>query len=123
MLTYRAWDTANITRYSEEPTTSQVVWMVIGYAMCGPVFLIVGIFSSFHFWCVAKNVTTIEGWEKDKVATLVLQGKIAPTPFPFDLGPVRNLLAVFGINPLLWCLPRRMQGTGLEYAIARGLGT
>lgn len=32
--------------------------------------------SMYHFYCLATNTTTIEGWEKDKVATLVRRGKI-----------------------------------------------
>ncbi|ELU39409.1 tRNA-dihydrouridine synthase 2 [Rhizoctonia solani AG-1 IA] len=33
-------------------------------------------YSLYHFYCLASNQTTIEGWEKDKVATLVRKGKI-----------------------------------------------
>lgn len=32
--------------------------------------------SLYHFNALATNTTTIEGWEKDKVATLVRRGKI-----------------------------------------------
>lgn len=32
--------------------------------------------SLYHFYCVATNTTTIEAWEKDKVATLIRRGKI-----------------------------------------------
>lgn len=32
--------------------------------------------SIYHFNALLKNTTTIEGWEKDKVATLVRRGKI-----------------------------------------------
>jgi len=32
--------------------------------------------SIYHFYCLSTNTTTIEGWEKDKVATLVRRGKI-----------------------------------------------
>lgn len=32
--------------------------------------------SIYHFNALMKNTTTIEGWEKDKVATLVRRGKI-----------------------------------------------
>lgn len=32
--------------------------------------------SLYHFYCLLNNTTTIEGWEKDKVATLVKKGRI-----------------------------------------------
>lgn len=41
--------------------------------------------SLYHFYCVATNTTTIEAWEKDKVATLIRRGKIRE---------VRNVVAL-----------------------------
>jgi palmitoyltransferase len=35
-----------------------------------------GLASLYHFYSLLGNSTTIEGWEKDKVATLVRRGKI-----------------------------------------------
>jgi len=32
--------------------------------------------SIYHFYCLLGNSTTIEGWEKDKVATMIRRGKI-----------------------------------------------
>ena len=32
--------------------------------------------SGYHIYCLLTNTTTIEGWEKDKVATLIRRGKI-----------------------------------------------
>lgn len=32
--------------------------------------------SLYHFYCLSTNTTTIEGWEKDKVATLIKKGRI-----------------------------------------------
>ena len=39
-------------------------------------FLAVGCFSLYHAWCVVCNTTTIESWEKEKVAVLRRKGKI-----------------------------------------------
>jgi hypothetical protein len=50
--------------------------MVINLAAGVPVWLCVGIFSLYHLYIAAGNSTTIEGWEKDRVATLVRRGKI-----------------------------------------------
>ncbi len=59
-----------------EPTLSDVLFLVFNLAFCVPVWLCVGIFSLYHIYCAAGNSTTIEGWEKDRVATLVRRGKI-----------------------------------------------
>ncbi len=32
--------------------------------------------SLYHFHCLIGNTTTIEGWEKDKVALMVKRGKL-----------------------------------------------
>lgn len=48
-----------------------------------PVWLCIGIFSLYHLYCAAGNSTTIEGWEKDRVATLVRRGKIKEIKYPY----------------------------------------
>lgn len=88
------------------------------------------------------NTTTIEGWEKDKVAILKRRGKIREVrlfsrwiPFarsmliscvqykyPYHLGVVANVKSVLGENPLLWCWPQKVGGNGLRYTVAQDLG-
>jgi len=68
-----------------DPTKSLIIFLVLNYVACIPVIFAVGAFSIYHFWSVAANTTTIEGWEKEKVAILKKKGKIrevrsAPTP-------------------------------------------
>ena len=46
------------------------------YAACVPVLIAVGMFTLYHLWSLAMNTTTIEGWEKDKVAILKRRGRI-----------------------------------------------
>ena len=53
-----------------------MIYIILNYVTCLPVLLAVGGFSIFHFWSLADNTTTIEGWEKDKVANLVRRGKL-----------------------------------------------
>lgn len=50
--------------------------LVLNYVTCVPVIFAVGCFSLYHLWLVCANTTTIEGWEKEKVATLKRKGKI-----------------------------------------------
>jgi hypothetical protein len=40
-------------------------------------------FSIYHLYLATGNSTTIEGWEKDKVATLVRRGKIHDVKYPY----------------------------------------
>ena len=46
-------------------------------------------FSCYHLYLAAGNSTTIEGWEKDKVATLVRRGKIHDVKYPY-VSPAYN---------------------------------
>jgi len=105
-------------RYWEQPTSMELVFTILNYTACIPVILSVGIFSIYHFYCLLGNTTTIEGWEKDKVARLVRHGKISEIKFPYNLGARRNIASVLGDNPLLWCWPTVPPGTGLKYQLA-----
>lgn len=59
-----------------EPTTTQIVMLVLNYTACIPVIIAVGVFSLFHIWSVLTNTTTIESWEKDRAVSLKRRGKI-----------------------------------------------
>lgn len=77
----------------DEPSSTELVFIILNYVACVPVILSVGAFrfgrifvpwsnpsyllsSIYHFYSLLGNSTTIEGWEKDKVATMVRRGKI-----------------------------------------------
>ncbi|GAA5829376.1 hypothetical protein JCM11251_005026 [Rhodosporidiobolus azoricus] len=103
-----------------EPSTSQMVILVMNYVLCAPVIIAVGVFSLYHLYSIVTNATTIEGWEKDKVASLKRRGKIREYRYPYHLGYLANIKAVLGDNILLWCLPQRAPGDGLSYPTAVG---
>ncbi|RGB25878.1 DHHC palmitoyltransferase-domain-containing protein [Rhizophagus diaphanus] len=109
----------DISYYRYEPTTLEMIFIILNYAAVIPVLLSVGILSLYHFYCTLFNTTTIENWEKDKVSTMVRKGKIKQVIFPYDIGVYKNIRSVLGYNPLLWCLPQQMDGTGLSYPIAK----
>ena len=102
---------------------------VMNFATGGPVWVAVGMFSLYHLYLAAGNSTTIEGWEKDKVATLIRRGKIRDIKYPYvcapvpkdtdwqNIGFVNNLKSVLGPNPLLWLWPQPMQVDGLSYPV------
>lgn len=67
----------------QEPTLADVLFLVFNFAACVPVWLCVGMFSIYHVYLACGNSTTIEGWEKDKVATLIRRGKIKEVKYPY----------------------------------------
>ncbi|KAI0354615.1 zf-DHHC-domain-containing protein [Trametes cingulata] len=118
MVTRRVWSN---TSFWDEPSGRELIFIVLNFATCIPVLVAVGLFSLYHFYSLLGNSTTIEGWEKDKVATLVRRGRIREIKFPYNLGMRRNIDAVLGPNPLTWCCPSvPPQGDGLKYPLADG---
>ncbi|KAJ8084503.1 Palmitoyltransferase [Marasmius tenuissimus] len=110
-LSLNYWDTAS---------GSEMVFIILNYVACVPVLLAVGGFSLYHFWGLMGNTTTIEGWEKDKAATMVRRGKIREIKYPYNLGRRRNIESVLGTNTFVWCCPTTPPGNGLHYALAEG---
>ncbi|GJN87395.1 hypothetical protein Rhopal_000344-T1 [Rhodotorula paludigena] len=102
------------------PSTFQIVMLILNYTACVPVIIAVGVFSLYHLWSLLVNTTTIEGWEKDKAASLMRRGKIREYRYPYHLGYLTNVRAVLGSNPLLYGWPQRAQGNGLSYPVAVG---
>ncbi|WRT67380.1 uncharacterized protein IL334_004351 [Kwoniella shivajii] len=103
--------------YYEEPTLCDVLFLVFNFAACAPVWLCVCMFSAYHVYLACGNSTTIEGWEKDKVATLVRRGKIKEIKYPYSIGLIQNVKSVLGPNPLLWLWPQPMRGDGLSFPV------
>lgn len=119
MVTRRVFDSYKGS-YWVEPSALELVFIILNYVTCVPVLLAVGAFSVYHFYCLLNNSTTIEGWEKDKVATLIRRGKIREIKFPYNLGRRRNIAAMLGKNPLWWCWPTTPPGNGLKYEFSFG---
>lgn len=124
LVTLRVLDKFNDAGYWRQPSTPEVVWMVVNYTLCIPVVLLVGGFSCYHFYCIATNQTTIESWEKDRVQTMIRRGKIRKVRYPYHLGTWHNVVSMLGSNPFLWCLPLRTipDADGLTYDVAHGIG-
>ncbi|KAJ7170161.1 zf-DHHC-domain-containing protein [Mycena filopes] len=108
------------SRYWNEPDGVELVFIIMNYVACVPVLMSVGAFSLYHFSSLMSNTTTIEGWEKDKVATMVRKGKIREVKFPYNIGRRRNIESVLGQNPWLWCWPTTTPGSGLKYQLTEG---
>ncbi|KAG7099650.1 hypothetical protein E1B28_001476 [Marasmius oreades] len=108
--------------YWDSMSTAELVFIILNYVACLPVLLSVGAFSLYHFYGLIGNTTTIEGWEKDKAATMVRRGKIREVKYPYNLGWRKNIESVLGKNMFLWCYPTRTPGSGLRYDLAEGEG-
>ncbi|TFK41869.1 DHHC palmitoyltransferase-domain-containing protein [Crucibulum laeve] len=117
MVTKRVFS-AMRSGFWDEPSSTELVFIIMNYVACVPVLLAVGAFSIYHFFGLLGNSTTIEGWEKDKAATMFRRGKIREVKFPYDIGKRKNIESVLGSNPLLWCWPTVTPGTGLRYQLA-----
>lgn len=75
------------------------------------------------------NTTTIEAYEKDKVATLIRRGRIQALKYPYDLGWWANASSVMGRKWWLWAWPlgahkraRQDPGRGLWFKVGEGSG-
>ncbi|KIM47503.1 hypothetical protein M413DRAFT_62143 [Hebeloma cylindrosporum] len=108
--------------FQDEPSTLELIMIIMNYVACGPVLLIVGGFSLYHFYTLLSNTTTIEGWEKDKISVMVKRGEAREVKFPYDLGKRRNIESVLGPDPIRWCCPTRTPGSGLKYELSNSEG-
>ncbi|ESK90944.1 palmitoyltransferase pfa4 [Moniliophthora roreri MCA 2997] len=118
MVTGRIWGMS--MSYWDALSGTELVFIILNYVACIPVLLAVGAFSLYHFHGLMGNTTTIEGWEKDKAATMVRRGKIREIRYPYNLGRRKNIESVLGKNRLLWCCPTIPPGNGLKYELAEG---
>jgi len=81
-------------------SSTELIFIILNYVACVPVLLAVGAFrcvssclcilfvihdasSLYHFNGLLGNTTTIEGWEKDKAATMIRYGRIQDVKFPY----------------------------------------
>lgn len=108
-------------RFQAEPSTTEIVFLVIDLVLDIVVLMCVGVLSAYHIYCTTRNQSTIEGWERSKVKTLIERGKIPPTSYPFGVGILKNIKSVLGNNPLLWLWPQKMPSDGLHFPVCEGI--
>ncbi|KAG2230980.1 hypothetical protein INT48_002759 [Thamnidium elegans] len=107
-------------QFDAEPDTTAVIVMVLNFVLAFIVLFCVGILAIYQLYCLTKNQTNIEAWERGKVESLVKRGKIPPVRYPFDIGIYENICYVLGPNPLLWLWPKKIQGDGLTFPVIAG---
>ncbi|KAI9323516.1 DHHC palmitoyltransferase-domain-containing protein [Dichotomocladium elegans] len=65
-------------RFNAEPSVFEVVMLVVNFILAFIVLFCVGILSIYHLYCMSRNQSSIESWERDKVKKLIRRGKIMP---------------------------------------------
>lgn len=121
--------TLDPSRPQHPPSTFEVVLLVANLVFGAITLLAVGLFTLSHYWRVVSNTSTIEAYEKEKVATLIRRGKIQAIKYPYDLGPIANIRSVMGRQWWLWCWPLQRgrrdvddPGRGTYYRVGAGSG-
>ncbi|KAF9355231.1 Palmitoyltransferase [Mortierella sp. NVP85] len=99
------------------PTQEQIVLIIVDLCLDGCVLIGISLLTIYHIWCISNNTTTIESWEKDRVITMIRQGKIIDVKCPYNQGILANFQQVLGHNPLLWLWPQPMLGDGLRFKV------
>ncbi|KAF9901027.1 Palmitoyltransferase [Linnemannia zychae] len=103
------------------PSQEQMMLIVVNLCLDGSVLFGISILTTYHFWCISSNTTTIESWEKDRVLTIIRRGKIREIKCPYHLGVLTNFQEVLGQNPMLWLWPQPMLGDGLKFKMKNDL--
>ncbi|CAO3650714.1 unnamed protein product [Mucor hiemalis] len=107
-------------QFDSEPNTIQIVFMVMNFVLAFVVLFCVGVLAGYQLYCLLKNQSNIEAWERGKVEKLVTRGKIPPVKYPFDIGLYKNICEVLGPKPWLWLWPQKVQGDGLSFPVIPG---
>lgn len=91
----------------------RAIFIVIAYVLACVLALVITLFFCFHLWLTTNQYTTIEYREKRSSSDLFKKRS------PYDLGTYRNLQAVLGESPLVWCIPcfRNLDGEGLRFEV------
>ncbi|KOS13108.1 hypothetical protein Malapachy_16210 [Malassezia pachydermatis] len=118
MITLRVFDYWNFYHVMPRPSTMEAVMIVLNYMLGIPTIALVTFLTLYHYYLLATNTTSIESWEKDRVARQIRRGQIPFTRFPFDVGCWPNICAVLGPHVLLWPWLRRSPGDGLHFDVS-----
>jgi len=99
------------------PLFIEIVFLILNLLANTLTVFPVMILSIFQSLCLAENATSIERWEKDKVADMVCRGRAQKVIYPYDLGTYQNICAVLGENPLTWMWPKKTKRDGLVFKV------
>ena len=102
------------------PSPAQMVFLFIFIVTNSVTLFALSMLLLRNIWALGANITTIEGWEIERHATLVRRAKvlggyldgpdglkirIVKHEFPYDVGIFSNVQQGMGGNPLTWLWP------------------
>ena len=115
------------------PSPAQLVFLFLFIITNSVTLFALSLLLARNIWVLCANITTIEGWEIERHATLVRRAKvfggyldgpngvkvrIVKHEFPYDIGIVRNIQQGLGRNPLAWLWPFALtlgDASGLQF--------
>lgn len=112
-------------------SAGEIVSMAMSLVICVPIVLAVGLLLISQLISLASNMTTIEGFEVERVEREVRRGRMAKVrcpvslfcspltmpqhAFPYDLGCWRNYTSLLGPNMLSWFFTSVPAGDGYNF--------
>lgn len=112
--------TLNLSPQYLGPSPTQLVCLFIFIILNSVTLFALLVLLIRNIWVLGANVTTIEGWEIERHATLVRRAKVwggyldgpdgskirvVKHEFPYDIGIFTNIQQALGHNPLIWLWP------------------
>lgn len=76
----------------------EVVFLVINFILAFVVIFCVGILSVYHLYCMSRNQSSVESWERSKVKTLIRRGKIMPVSIYMGSMVIREIDVMYWIR-------------------------
>lgn len=78
-----------------------MIILVVNMIALVPIILSVGCLSMYQYYCLLYNTSTIESWEKEKVATMIRRGKIREVRSCHALDKTKRTKGAVSVNPFL----------------------
>ena len=96
----------------------QLVLFVIDFVLSIILVLSIGILTLFQLYLISSNMTNIESNQNDKVINNIRRGNISADEgqYPYDLGLIENLKVSLGNSCILWGLPFKNAGNGINFS-------
>ena len=109
--------TEQLEYFTPPPDGYEILSMILNLIILFILLFTVGFLTLQQLYYAASNVTTVESFENSKMEELRKKGKLPldKFTFPFDLGWHRNFQVLFGETPLLWWLPKKASGNGIDW--------
>ena len=95
------WETVIVVLNDERNSAVTCLFIVLYYSILVMKFIVLIMFTSFHFWLIKKNYSTIEYCEKKKRHANLFSTS------PYHRGVFKNFQQTLGTNYLFWFIPTR----------------